>query len=161
MAVSIFLKFEGPNVPGESIVHSHEKEIDIVSWKWSMTQSGTMHVPTGGSGKVSVQDVELIKKVDSSSPILMTYCCNGKHFDKAILTCEEASGGVPVKYWTLTMEKVIIKQVENSHVGGEERSPEQVKLNFAKYRVEYIPQDPSGAPQPAIPHTFDIAKNQP
>jgi len=160
MAVNYFLKIEGPTVEGESVVQQHEGEIDIVSWKWHMSQSGNMHVPTGASGKVTVEDVSIVKKVDKASPILMTYCSSGKHFEKATLTCAEASGGVPVQYWTLTMEKVIIKDVADEHTGGE-RANETIALNFAKYKVEYIPQDPSGAPQPAIPHTWNIAKNEP
>ncbi len=161
MAVNYFLKIEGPTVDGESVVQQHEREIDLTSWTWHMNQTGDMHVATGGSGKVTVEDVTIVKKVDKASPILMTYCCSGKHFDKATLACAEVSGGVPVQYWTLTMEKVIIKDLADDHNAGGDRATETIKLNFAKYKVEYIPQDPSGAPQPAIPHSFDIAKNQP
>jgi type VI secretion system secreted protein Hcp len=159
MAVNYFLKIEGPTVEGESVVQQHEREIDIVSWTWHMSQSGNMHVPTGGSGKVAVEDVTIVKKVDKASPILMTYCCSGKHFEKATLACAEASGGVPVQYWTLTMEKVIIKDIRDEHAG--ERANETIALNFAKYKVEYIHQEELGQPGPAITHTWDIAKNQP
>ena len=46
-------------VDGESSDHAHEKEIDVVSWSWGMTQSGSMHVAKGGgAGKANVGDLQ-------------------------------------------------------------------------------------------------------
>jgi type VI secretion system secreted protein Hcp len=53
MATDIFLKLDG--LDGESSDHAHEKEIDVLSWSWGMTQSGSMHVAKGGgAGKANV-----------------------------------------------------------------------------------------------------------
>ena len=85
MAIDMFLKIEG--VEGESTDKSHQGEIDILSWSWGMSQSGTTHMGGGGgSGKVSVQDLSLTKYIDKSSTVLLTHCATGKHIPKAVLT---------------------------------------------------------------------------
>jgi type VI secretion system secreted protein Hcp len=41
MAVDMFLKLDGVN--GESKDKVHGKEIDVLSWSWGMTNSGSAH----------------------------------------------------------------------------------------------------------------------
>ncbi|HVQ74408.1 MAG TPA: type VI secretion system tube protein Hcp, partial [Candidatus Binatia bacterium] len=53
MAVDMFMTVDG--IEGESKDGSHKNEIDVLSWSWGLSQSGTGHVGGGsGSGKVSV-----------------------------------------------------------------------------------------------------------
>src|ERR1700704_5685866 len=78
MAVDIFLDIEG--IKGESKDSKHKDTIDVLSWSWGMSQSGTAHMGGGaGAGKVSVQDINFTHYLDKSSPTLMLHCCNGKH----------------------------------------------------------------------------------
>ena len=66
MAVDAFLKMD---VKGESVVDGHEESIQILSWSWGMSQTGTTHRGTGGgAGKVDVQDLSFTHFVDSASP---------------------------------------------------------------------------------------------
>ncbi|MCC6131760.1 MAG: type VI secretion system tube protein Hcp, partial [Acidobacteria bacterium] len=52
MAVDYFLKIEG--VPGESQDEQHKDWIDMMSWSWGESQSGTMSFGGGGgAGKVT------------------------------------------------------------------------------------------------------------
>ena len=54
-AVDYFLKLDG--IQGESKADKHSDEIDVLSFSWGETQSGTFAVGGGGgSGKVSMQD---------------------------------------------------------------------------------------------------------
>ena len=54
-AVDYFLKIDG--IQGESRDDRHKDEIDIESFSWGETQSGTFAVGGGGgSGKISMQD---------------------------------------------------------------------------------------------------------
>jgi len=46
----------------------------------------------------------------------------------------------------------------NGH-GSEDRLTENVTLNFAKFKQEYVPQKPDGSGDAAIEGTFHIAKN--
>ena len=135
MAVDYLLKVTGAD--GESKIKGHEDEIDILSWSWGMTQSGTMHVGGGGgAGKVNVQDISLTKYVDKSSPILMKMCCNGEHFDEAVLTGRKA-GKDALEYLKITMSKVLVSSISTGGSDAEERPTENVTLNFAKFEVGF------------------------
>jgi type VI secretion system secreted protein Hcp len=162
MAVNMFLKIEGPEVKSESVVSGHEGEIDIDAFSWGMSQSGSMHVATGGgTGKVSVQDIHISKKVDKATPTLMAYCCSGQHFDKATLTVYKAGGDKPVEYLKIIMDQVIISSISHGGVDGNETVSESVSLNFAKYKVTYVPQEAKGMASGGIDQTWHIAKNAP
>jgi type VI secretion system secreted protein Hcp len=158
MAVDMFLKLNG--VDGESKDKAHGKEIDILSWSWGMSNSGSAHVGGGaGSGKVSVQDLNVTKYLDSSSAPLMLSCCNGTHFDTAVLTVRKAGGEKPVEYVTIKLQEVLITSVSTGGSGGEDRLTENVNLNFAKVKVEYLPQEAKGGKGTMIPFSWDIAAN--
>jgi type VI secretion system secreted protein Hcp len=157
MAVDILLKIEG--VDGESVIDSHEGEIDVLSWSWGMTQSGSMHVGGGGgSGKVNMQDISLTKYVDKASTNLMRACCNGEHLSSATLTVRKA-GKNPVDYMVITMEPVLVTSLSTGGSGGEDRLTENVSLTFAKVKVGYTPQKPDGTPDAAIELTWNVEKN--
>jgi len=157
MAVDMFIKIKG--VDGESKDHKHGKEIDVLSWSWGMSNSGSAHVGGGaGAGKVNVQDLSFSKWVDSASPKLMLACCNGKHFDEALLTVRKA-GEKPVEYIKIKLTEVLITSISTGGSGGEDRLTENVTLNFAKVNLDYTPQDDKGAPGTAIPMSWDISAN--
>ena len=157
MSVDMFLKIKG--VDGESVDSVHAKEIDIAAWSWGMSQSGTTHVGRGGgAGKVSVQDISFTKYIDKATPNLIKACCNGKHFDEAILTVRKA-GEKPLAYVVLTMKDVIISNVSQGGSGGEDRLTETVTLNFAEFSYVYVPQKKDGGPDGKVEATFNIATN--
>lgn len=109
-----------------------------------MSQSGTMHLGSGGgAGKVNVQDLSFTKYVDKSSAALMGACAKGSHLDKAVLTCRKA-GGTPLEYLIFTFEKVLVSSLSFGGSGGEERFTENVTLNFEKYTVTYQAQNAKG-----------------
>ena len=157
MAVDMFLKLNG--VDGESQDKAHGKEIDILAWSWGMSNSGSAHVGGGaGSGKVNVQDLSVTKYIDSSSAPLMLSCCNGAHFATAVLTVRKA-GEKPLEYVTIKLQEVLITSVETGGSGGNDRLTENVTLNFAKVKVEYLPQEAKGGKGTMIPFSWNIAGN--
>lgn len=153
----IFLSVDG--VKGESADDSHKEEIDVLSWSWGMSQSGTTHIGGGGgAGKVSVTDLSVTKYVDKSSTVLMKGCCNGKHYEEAVLTLRKA-GETPLEYLKITMTEVLISSISIGGSGGEDRVTENITLNFAKYKAEYLPQKKDGSGDAAVEVGWDIAKN--
>jgi len=157
MAVDMFLKLDG--VKGESKDKAHGQDIDILSWSWGMSNSGSAHQGGGaGSGKVNVQDLSVTKYIDSSSAPLMLSCCNGAHFDTAVLTVRKA-GEKPVEYVTIQLQEVLITSVETGGSGGQDRLTESVTLNFAKVKMEYLPQEAKGGKGTMIPFSWNIAAN--
>ena len=158
MAVDMFIKIG--DVKSEAQDHKHKEEIDVLSWSWGMSQSGTGHVGGGsGSGKVNVNDLTFTKYVDKSTPPLLLACCNGKHYDQALLTVRKA-GENPVEYIKIKMSDVLITSVSTGGSGGEDRLTENVTLNFVKVAVDYTPQDNKGKAGSPITMGWDIAKNQ-
>lgn len=158
MAVDMFLKLKG--IEGEAKDSKHANEIDVLAWSWGMSQSGTMHMGSGGgSGKVSVQDLSLTKYVDKSSPNLMMFCSNGGHIQEAVLTVRKA-GTDPLEYIVITMTNVIISSVSTGGSGGEDRLTENVTLNFEKVKLTYNPQTEKGGGKGGIDYKWDIAANK-
>ncbi len=157
MAVDMFLKID--DIEGESVDDVHAGEIDILSWSWGMSQSGTTHTGAGGgAGKVNVQDLSFVHWIDKSSANLMKMCCNGKHFEEATLVVRKA-GEMPLEYLIITMKEGLISSVSTGGSGGEDRLTENVTLNFSEFKTEYVPQMADGSGDASIIVGWNIAKN--
>lgn len=157
MAVDMFLKIDP--LKGEAQDKAHPGEIDVLSWNWGMSNSGSAHVGGGsGTGKVNVNDLTITKYVDKVTPDLMLHCCNGKHFDKAVLTVRKA-GEQPLEYLKIEMSEVLIASVGTGGSGGEDKLTENVTLNFAKVKVDYVEQTPTGGAGAKPSMGWDIAAN--
>jgi type VI secretion system secreted protein Hcp len=158
MAVDMFLKIA--SIKGESKDGTHKEEIDVLSWSWGMSQSGTTHLGTGGgAGKVNVQDLSFTKYVDKASHLLMGHCAKGTHIPEALLTVRKA-GDKPLEYVKITMTDALVTSVSTGGSGGEDRLTENVTLNFAKFKYEYTPQKATGAGDATVDFGFDIAANK-
>jgi len=161
MAVDALLKIEGKDIKGESKIEGHVDEIDIYSWAWGMTQSGTFHTGKGGgAGKVNVQDLTVTKYVDAASPDFMTHCCNGAHIPNATLTIRKA-GEKPIDYVVIEMEKLMVTSVQPAGSPGDELVMEQVTFNFAKFKITYTAQDDEGNASDQYDCAWDIESNVP
>jgi type VI secretion system secreted protein Hcp len=157
MAVDMFMKIKG--VKGESADKTYKEQIDVLAWSWGASNSGSASQGGGaGSGKVSMNDLSFTKYLDTSSPDLMKACCNGKHFDEALLIVRKA-GEKPLEYLKITMNEVLISSVSTGGSGGEDRLTENVTFNFAKVKVEYTPQTETGGKGPTATMTWNIKKN--
>lgn len=158
MAVDSFLKLG--TLKGESVVKGFEDQMQILSWGWGMTQTGTMHAASGGGGgKVDIHDLHITKHIDAASPTIALACSKGTHFDSAVLTMRKA-GGTALEYVTITLTDVIVSSYSVSSEAGADMLQDMVALNFGKYKYAYQPQDNKGAKKGgAIEATYDIAKN--
>jgi type VI secretion system secreted protein Hcp len=142
MSVDIFLKLG--SVQGESLDATHKNEIDVLSWSWGLSQSGTMHLGTGGGGgKVSVHDLSITKYTDRATPSVITACTTGTHYPTATLTVRKAGGTKPLEYYKIELEKVLVTNYSTGGSDSEDRFTENVTLNFESFTVSYQQQDPS------------------
>ena len=159
MAVDMFIKIDG--VEGESKISGHEGEIDVLAWNWGMRQAGSMHHGGGGgTGKADIQDLTFTHYVDKASGNLMLYCANGRHIPTAVLKVRKA-GETPLEYIIITMTDCIVTSISNGGGTGEERLTENVTLNFAKVKFEYMEQASDGTGKPGPEFSWDIEKNEP
>src|SRR5258705_11095969 len=84
-AVDYFLKIDG--IKGESQDSKHGGEIEIQSFSWGATQSGSFaQGGGGGAGKVNMQDFHFTVFHGVASPKLMLACATGQHISSAGVT---------------------------------------------------------------------------
>ncbi len=164
MASNMYLKFETPNVVGESTDAEHLGQIEILSYSHGESQSVTQDRSKGGavSGKVSIQDFSVTKYLDKSSPVLNLACCTGQHYKKVTIQLFRATkdAGKPIKYMEYLLEEVVISNYKITGSGGDVPT-ESISFNFGKIRWSYIPQkkeSPGGA-EPAIATGWNLITN--
>lgn len=159
MAFDAFLKLG--DIKGESVADGHAGEIDVLSWSWGVSQTGTTHRGTGGgAGKANVTDISISKFLDAASPTLFLNCCTGKHFKEATLTVRKA-GDKPLDYLVIKLSDIIITGVQIGGSAGSEEMTESLSLNFALFEYVVQPQDKTGAKKGgAITTKFNIAENK-
>src|SRR5471032_2310628 len=157
MAMDQFIQIGA--LKGESLDKVHAGKTDVMAWSWVVSNSGSAHVGGGaGAGKVNVQDLSITKYIDKSTPDLLLTCCNGKHHDSATLIVRKA-GEKPLEYLTITMTEVLITSVSTGGSGGEDRLTENVTLNFAAVKVDYVEQAKGGTKGATPSMLWNIAEN--
>jgi type VI secretion system secreted protein Hcp len=156
--VDYFLKLDG--VPGESTDSKHPGEIDLLSFSWGETQSGTSgHGGGAGAGKVQAQDFSFVKKLDKASPVLFIGCATGAHYKTAIVTARKA-GGKQEDYLIFKMSDVLVSSYQTGGSAGSDVVPtEQFSFNFAKLEMSYKEQKPDGSLGGEVKQGYDFSKN--
>jgi type VI secretion system secreted protein Hcp len=160
-ASDYFLKIDG--IDGESTDEQHRGEIEIQSFSWGMSNSGTFSGGTGGgAGKVSMQDFHFTRRLDKASPLLMLACATGQHIPSAVLVCRKSGGdGKPVEYYTITLSDLIVSGVSTGGSSDDEMPTESFSLNFAKIEWKYVPASPDGVAGDPVRAGFDLRLNEP
>lgn len=144
MAVNIHLKIE--TIEGMSSVAGFEKQIQVDSFAWGMSQTTNFSAAKGGgAGKANVQDLNFTHMVDKASPKLMLACCTGQHIPSAILTCRKVDGDAGVDFLVITLTDLLVSSVSASGSNQGDTPMEAVSLAFASYKVVYQEQDNKGA----------------
>jgi type VI secretion system secreted protein Hcp len=160
MAVDMFLRIEG--IKGESKDSTRTDHIQVLSWSWDVSQTGTAGSGTGlTAGKVEHHDIEIRKLVDKASPILYKFCCNGDHIPSADLYVRKAAGGTEaLEYIVLHFEDLVIT---GFNLGGQPKADqieEVVRLNYAKVQITYTPQDNKGQGMPPVLAGWNLQENK-
>jgi len=136
-------------IKGESQDDTHKGEIDILSWSWGMAGKASLG---GGaaSGKATIHDLKVNKRVDSASTALMQALRTNEPISTAVLTVRKAGKG-QLEYLKITIEQgrvmsLIVDTVEPQG-GGVPELVERVSFSFNKIQVEYVPQGKDGLPR--------------
>jgi type VI secretion system secreted protein Hcp len=154
-AVDYFLKIDG--IDGESQDSKHKGEIQLESWSWGEHQSGTHTAGGGGgAGKVSMQDMHFVMKINKASPKLMLACATGEHIKKAVLTCRKA-GKDQQEFFTVTLQELLVASYQTGGSGHSDVVPtDQVALNFTKIEFQYKEQKADGTLGAAVKTGYDL-----
>jgi type VI secretion system secreted protein Hcp len=158
MASDIFAKIG--DIKGESFDDKHKGEIEVLSWSWGITQSGTMaHGGGGGEGKANFNDFNFTHHIDKASPVLMKACATGEHIKDATITVRKAGKGQQ-EFLIIKMADVLITGVAPSGAGDGAATAEHVALQFAKVDLEYKPQKQDGSLDAGVHFKYDIKGNK-
>jgi len=156
--VDYFLKIDG--LPGESTDVKHKGELDLESFSWGETQTGSAgHGSGAGAGKVMPQDFVFVKRLDKSSPVLFIACATGMHYKTVVLTARKAGAGQQ-EYLQIKMEDCMVSSYQTSGGGGGGTVMDQVSLNFAKLEMIYKEQKPDGSLGGETKQKYDFAANK-
>lgn len=157
-SVDYFLKIEG--IEGESEDQEHKGWIDVLSWSWGESQTGTMaYGGGGGAGKVSMQDFHFTMRVCKGSPKLIEACASGEHFSNAQLIARKA-GKTQQKFLKLKFSDLLVSSYQTGGTGHGDPVPvDQISLNYAKIEYEYAPQDSKGSLTGSVRAGWDLKKN--
>jgi type VI secretion system secreted protein Hcp len=159
MASDIFAKIG--DIKGESHDAKHKDEIEVLSWSWGVTQTGSLPAQGGGggSGKASFHDFNFTHHIDKASPLLMKACATGKHIGEATITVRKAGKGQQ-EFLIIKMSDVLVTNVAMSVAGDESTTAENVSLQLAKVDLEYRTQKPDGSLEPGLHFIYDIKANK-
>ena len=156
MAMDTFLKIG--DIKGESTDDKHKDEIEVLSWTWGVTQTGSS--PTGGGrGRADFSDFSFTHHLDKASPNLMRACATGQHLPEATLT-ERKAGQGQQEFLIVKLSDVIVTAVLPSGSGADGGLFEQASLRCAKVDVEYRPQKADGSLDVGVHFKYDIKANK-
>jgi type VI secretion system secreted protein Hcp len=158
MGLDIFAKI--PGILGESLDASHKDEIEVLSFSWGVTNSGsppgTALSGVGGvAGKASFHDLTFVHKIDKASPLLVQACADGRHIQEATITYRNAQ---QQDYLVVKLNDVSITDVTAGATSAQAGS-ETVSLAFARMDLQYMPQKADGSLDTGIHFNYDLGAN--
>jgi type VI secretion system secreted protein Hcp len=150
MSVNAYLWIK--EVKGESkseyqSLNSHKGEwIDILDVNFSIhNRSGSSYGGGSGVGKADFGDISFVKRFDSSSPTLMTFCSTGKHIDSAEVKLFKTGGDKQdaTEYLTIVLTDCYITSLVPSGLTSGD-GMESLGLSFSKFDLTYAEQTKEG-----------------
>ena len=160
MALDLFLKIDG--IAGESADAKHKGEIELESFSWGESNSGTHSPGTGGgAGKVQMQDLHFVTRVNKASPTLMLACATGKHLKQAVLTARKAGKGQQ-EFLIFKFTDLLVSSYQiGASAHGEAEPLDQISFEFSRIEMEYRAAKPDGSLDASVNAGWDVKSNQP
>ena len=160
-AGDMFFKVKGAKhgqISGEAQDDKHKGEIEVLSWSWGMQGKASLG-GGGATGKATIRELRIVKKVDKASTALMSALRTNEVIKEGILTLRK-TGTSRVEYFKVTIEdgRVMALDVEAGDDNGTSTLLERVSFSFNKISVEYTPQGGDGMPQGST--TFEDQWNE-
>jgi type VI secretion system secreted protein Hcp len=156
MAVDVFLKIKG--IEGESADGAHKNEIDVLSYSWGLSQTGTMsYGGGGGAGKANFNDFSFMMRMNKATPKLMHACATGEHIADATLACRKA-GGKQADYMVYKFYDLLISSYQTS--ASSEEPTESISFNYSKMEMLYKVQDAKGGLANGPEFKYNLKENK-
>jgi len=158
-ASDYLLEIDG--IKGESTDKKHKDTIEISSFSWGMSQTGSFSSGGGGgAGKVSFQDLHFTTKINKASPLLAKRCATGQHIKKATLFVRKA-GSDQGDYYVVKLTDILVSSYKQGPDENFDSVPtDQFSLNYAKIEWTYRPQLSNGELGAPITAGYDVKANK-
>ena len=147
----MFLSVKGAKsgvIKGEAQDATHAEEIDVVSWSWGMQAKKSLG-SSAPDGRATVNELRIVKRIDSASTPLMQALRSNEPITKAVLTVRKAGKGA-LEFFKITIEQARVTSIRLDAGGERTGTPdafEDVTFTFNKITVEYVPQGKDGLPR--------------
>ena len=159
MAIEYFLKIG--SLQGESQASKHKNEVELLSWSWGASNPTTVTGSGMSTGKVSMSDITITKRVDKASPKLLELLVTGKHVSDATLYCQKSTGGkTPQDYLTIKLKEVYVSSYQTGGSSGDDLGSESVTLTYGNINYDYKEQKPDGTLTSAGNIEYDLLKRE-
>jgi type VI secretion system secreted protein Hcp len=154
-----FLKIDG--IDGESTDVSHKGEIDVASWSWGVSQSGTSGGGGGGgAGKASFQDFHFVMQMSKATPKLLQACASGMHIKEALLSGVRGAGKVKnASFLKVKLTDVIISGLQLAE-SPEAVPAEQVSFSYGKIELTYTLTSSKGTAGTSEKFSWDLKQSK-
>jgi type VI secretion system secreted protein Hcp len=157
MANEYFLKIDG--IDGESKREGAEKHIDIESYSWGESQSGSHTVGAHETaGKVDMQPFSFVTKMSSASPKLFLKCATGEYIDKAVFIARKALGTKQETFLKWTLKDIIVSSYNTNGAGGDGIPMDSFTLAYTGIEIEYKPEEGKNKLGAAVTAGYDLKK---
>jgi len=146
-AGDMFLKVKSAKgaINGEAQDKDHANEIEVLAWSWGMQGKASLG---GGlaSGKATMRELSVTKRVDKASTALMSALRNNEVIKEAVLTVRKA-GKTQLEYLKISIGdgRVMSLDIEAGDESNSSTVFERVTFSFNKIGVEYVPQAGDGS----------------
>jgi type VI secretion system secreted protein Hcp len=152
----IYMKI--PGIDGEVNAVGHEKEIQLNSFQFAVSNPVTSSSGGGGgAGKVSISEIAVTKIMDKSSPLLFKNTATGAHIPQVDIYFVK-TGINPQTYAHYILKNVILSSYSVS--SGGDRPSESLSINFVQIQFEFIPTNPDGSLGSPITAGWDLSVNK-
>lgn len=154
-AADIFLEIEG--LPDTAAGGGHKGEIEILSFSWGATQTGSYGGGAGGgAGRLALEPFHFVTPTSELSPSLLSAVLSGQRFPEAKATLHvRHAGGGEQDYYTIKLADVLVSSYQTQSV--DQTLPlDEATLNFTRLDATFQPRDDSGASTPPVEAGFDV-----
>ena len=159
MAYDAFLQLKG--IQGEATAQGMENAVDIYSFSWGVSNDVTVHGSGSSGGKAHAGALNVMKKTDKATPVLLKNCALGKHIDEVKLILRKQDGTEQQPFITVTMTGVFIASVQHSGSSGGDGTPtESVSLVYSTIDYGYSQQDKTGKLTTVASFKWDVSVNK-
>jgi type VI secretion system secreted protein Hcp len=158
--MALFIKFDG--IDGEAKDKDHKSWSDLLSMSWSVSKAGGGATgQTRRRGVATVDDVQITKELDKSSPKLAEAVLTGKVFPKVEIHNTATYGEGRATFLKYELKNVAVTSHSITASGGGDAVPhENMSLNFEEVKKTYVEYDEKGSKKGNVEMTWKVEEGQ-